>query len=70
VAATLTVQPGQSFWSIAQQTVTSRLGAVPTTAQVAHYWSELVTANAGRLPYPRDPDILFVGTVLTLPPGT
>lgn len=40
----------------------------PDPVVVARYWAELVAANLDRLPVPGDPDILYVGDRLRLPP--
>lgn len=64
---TWTVAPGESFWSIAADVVAGRVGHRPSDEEVARYWVALVRANAGRLPVPGDPDLLFAGDVLVLP---
>jgi hypothetical protein len=67
--ATWTVRPGDSFWSIAEAVI----GQAPAGAErpaIATYWSRLVAANRDRLPHPGDPDLLFAGDVLVLPPLT
>jgi nucleoid-associated protein YgaU len=69
-AGTVEVQHGQSFWSIAQEVEQKALGgAAPTTAQVSHYWSQLLAANAHRLPHPGHPDLIYPGETLILPAG-
>lgn len=68
-AAGLTlVQPGQSFWTIAVSTEQERLGRAPTPREVAGYWVSLVDANLPRLVRPGDPDLLYAGQALLLPP--
>ncbi len=62
-----TVRPGDDFWTIAESVV----GASPSpadTAGVARYWLRLIQANRARLADPSDPDLLFAGQVLVLPP--
>jgi nucleoid-associated protein YgaU len=67
--ATWIVRPGDSFWSIAETVIgQARMGA--ERPAIAPYWSRLVAANRDRLPYPGDPDLLFAGDVLVLPPLT
>lgn len=57
---TWTIRPGDSFWSIAEEvTQGSAAGA---------YWSRLVQANRDRLVEPDDPDLLFPGQSVVLPP--
>jgi hypothetical protein len=63
------VAPGESFWSIAEQIVGGRLGRMPTTAEVARYWTALIAANSSRLPIPAQPNLLYTGTLVVLPPS-
>lgn len=62
------VQPGQSFWSIAEAVLgfTGSESAADLAA-VASYWSRLIATNQQHLPIPGDPDLLFVGDRLVLP---
>lgn len=58
-----TVQPGEHFWSIAEQVVAER----GLDVQVADYWRLLVEANRDRLVDPGNPDLLYPGQQLVLP---
>ncbi len=69
------VQPGEHFWSIAEQVVEQRgadadanadVGA-DAEADVESYWRALVAANRDRLVDPDDTDLLHPGQVLVLP---
>jgi len=62
------VAPGQSFWAIAAQLASARLGRPATDAEVAACWLPLMAANAGRLVVPRDFNLILPGQVLALPP--
>jgi hypothetical protein len=62
------VEPGQSFWSIAEATESRLLGRSPTTREVALYWVALVDANASRLVRQGDPNLVYVGQSILLPP--
>ena len=64
---TWTVRPGDSFWSIAEAVV-GRAAPGSDRPTVGSYWSRLVSANRDRLPHPGDPDLLFPGDVVFLPP--
>ena len=55
------VDAGDSFWSIAEDVV----GAGDRTQA---YWERLIAVNRGRLAVPDQPDLLFPGQRLTLPP--
>jgi hypothetical protein len=63
----VTVAVGDSFWSIAEQQVTRRLGRTPTDTEVVEPWLALIDANRDRLLDPTDPDLLHPGQVLRLP---
>lgn len=61
------VRPGDHFWSIAEQTVrATKPGA--TEEQVHRYWVQLVEANLSKLHDRSNPDLLHVGTHLSIPP--
>lgn len=57
------VQPGDHFWSIAEQVVAER----GLDTSVATYWNALVEANRQILIDPDNPDLLHPGQVLRLP---
>jgi nucleoid-associated protein YgaU len=61
------VERGDHLWSIAAETVTDALGTAEDTA-VLDYWQRLITSNQERLVDPANPDLLFPGQVLVLPP--
>ncbi|MDF1595707.1 MAG: LysM peptidoglycan-binding domain-containing protein, partial [Acidimicrobiia bacterium] len=63
----VTVAGGDTFWSIAESSLTNGLDRTPTTAEVAEYWRELVDANRERLAPPYDPDLIYPGQVFELP---
>ncbi len=63
-----TVAPGDSFWSIAEDEVSRRLGRPASTAETAAWWVRLVEANRDRLVDPTDPDLLLPGQRLVRPP--
>jgi LysM repeat protein len=65
--STWTVAAGDHFWSIAEQ-VTGGSVAGDDERVVRGYWSELIAANRDRLADPGNPDLLFTGDVLVLPP--
>lgn len=61
------VQPGEHFWSIAEQVVAERVGPSASEATVAAYWHRLVEVNRDRLVDPDDPDLILPGQVFELP---
>jgi nucleoid-associated protein YgaU len=60
------VEPGESFWSIATAVLADRWGRMPSDGEVGPYWRALVQANSDRL-VTGDPDLLYAGQVLVLP---
>jgi hypothetical protein len=66
-ASTVVVQPGDSFWSIAEQLVELRTRRAPSDPEVIGPWLDLIAENRDVLPDPDDPDLLLPGTVLDLP---
>lgn len=63
--ASVEVQDGDSFWTIAEDLAGAPGGA--TVAQVTQVWAELIDANADRLVDPGNPDLLHVGQTLVVP---
>jgi hypothetical protein len=64
------VGAGDSFWSVAEETLRDRSGGqAPTEARVERYWRVLVDANRGRMADPGNPDLLIPGQELVLPSG-
>jgi nucleoid-associated protein YgaU len=61
-----TVASGDSFWSIAAETL-AQTGEAPTDRRVIGYWRRVVEANRGRLLDPGNPDLLVPGQELVLP---
>jgi hypothetical protein len=61
------VQPGEHFWSIAEQVVIERDGPSASDAEIAAYWRQLVEVNRDRLVDPDDPDLVLPGQVFELP---
>jgi hypothetical protein len=62
------VKAGESFWTIATSVLQSRLGHAPTNAEIAPFWQALIDANQAQLPHPGNPDLLYVGNTLVIPP--
>ena len=58
---------GDSFWRIAVELETSRLGRTPTNTEVAEYWLRLVDENRSRLARPADANLIYPGQELSLP---
>ncbi|HZA00559.1 MAG TPA: LysM peptidoglycan-binding domain-containing protein [Acidimicrobiales bacterium] len=61
------VEPGDSFWSIAAETVAERGEVSASDRRVARYWRRLIEANRQRLVDPANPDLLVPGQELIVP---
>lgn len=66
---TWTVEPGDSFWSIATELLADATGHEPTDVEVAPYWRLLIDANRDRL-VSGDPDLIVPGQELIVLPAT
>ena len=62
------VRPGDDFWSIAVARLRDAGAPHAPDEVVARYWQLLVQANAANLPVPGQPDLLFCGDRVDLPP--
>ena len=64
-----TVRPGDHFWRIAEEVLARQRQHPPTDAETDPYWRRLVAANRDRLADRDNPDLLFPGQVLVVPPA-
>jgi hypothetical protein len=64
------VVAGESLWTIAHDVVAVQLGRLPSDAEVAAYWLELIERQRPHLTYPDDPDLIFPGELVLLPVPT
>jgi nucleoid-associated protein YgaU len=64
---TWTVEPGDSFWSIAEEVLADAWGRPPSDAEVDPYWRALIAANRDRITS-GNPDLIFPGQTFLLPP--
>jgi len=63
------VAPGQHFWAVAELVLSDAWGRAPTDLEVDGYWRVLVETNRPVLRDPANPDLLYPGQVLTVPPA-
>ncbi len=66
--AQASMQRGGHLWEMATQALASAWGRAPTEVETQSYWQELVESNRASLTDPDNPDLVFAGQVLTLPP--
>jgi nucleoid-associated protein YgaU len=62
------VVAGESLWTIAADTLVADQGGTVDDAQVGAYWRQLIDTNRDRLADPHNPDLIFPGQVVELPP--
>lgn len=63
------VQPGDSFWTIAEETLGESWGTSDLTdAEIVSYWRPLIEANRDRLVDPSNADLLMPDQEIVLPP--
>lgn len=62
------IRPGDHLWSVAANTLSTHLGRVATDDEVDPYWRAVVELNRSSLLDPCDPDLVFSGQVIELPP--
>ena len=65
--AEVTVEQGDSFWTLAEDHLSASWGRPPTDAEIAPYWQEMVAQNDARLAPPGDPDLIQPGQVFAAP---
>ena len=63
----VTVEPGDHFWAIAEDTLTETWDRVPSDDEIVPYWRQLVDENRDRLLPPGDPDLIYPEQQLTIP---
>jgi hypothetical protein len=64
------VAEGETLWTIARNQLAKASGGgsgEPTDQEVTGYWAKVVEANRGRLES-GDPDLIFPGEEIILPP--
>lgn len=66
--ATWEIQAGDHLWSVAERVMANAFGRDVSDAEVAPYFHELVAANTDRLADPGNPDLVFPGQQMVLPP--
>lgn len=62
-----TVEPGDSFWSIAEEVLADALGRPASDDEITDYWRALIAANHDRL-VSGSPDLVHPGQAFVLPP--
>lgn len=67
MAIEVIVLPGEDMWKLAEDHLATLLGRQPTDSETAPYWLQVIGANLNRI-RSGDPDLIFPGEVLILPP--
>ena len=68
-AATHTIAPGEHLWAVAEQALARAWGRPPTDAEIVPYWRAVIEENRHRLADADNPDLVFPGQVMTVPPA-
>jgi LysM repeat protein len=68
LTASYQVAAGDSLWTIAARTLEAARGSSPTETELHGYWGSLIEVNRARLADPANPDLIFPGQSLVLPP--
>lgn len=63
-----TVRAGDTFWHVAEATLTAMWSRPPAAHELMPYWLAVIDHNRTKLADPANPDLIFVGQVLDLPP--
>lgn len=58
------VQPGDHLWGIAEEAVRAAIGRPPSDAEVDPFWRQVILANPDLV----DPDLIFPGQLVVVPP--
>jgi hypothetical protein len=66
-AIEVTILAGDNMWTLAESRLHEVMGRPPTDAETGPYWRRVVQANRNRI-ISGDPDLIFPGEVLILPP--
>jgi len=66
--STVTVEPGDNLWTISEDRLEADLGRDPSDLEVGPYWRGVIDANQDRYVQPGNPNLIFPGQVLVLPP--
>jgi len=67
---TWALSPGEHLWYVAETHLAESWGRPGTDAEIASYWVALVERNRPALPDPANPDLVYPGFVVDLPPVT
>lgn len=62
------VEAGDHLWSISERALSAHRGRDVSDIEIAPYWRDVIEANTSLLVDPDNPDLLYPGQVLTLPP--
>jgi nucleoid-associated protein YgaU len=66
--ATVVVQPGDHLWKISKSHLEAILDRTAQPREIDPYWRAVIETNRGGL-ISGNPDLIYPGEVITLPPG-
>jgi hypothetical protein len=62
------IRPGDHLWRIAERTLEAQFGPERAEPLIDKYWRALIELNRDSLADPQNPDLVYVGQVIELPP--
>ncbi len=68
-APSVTLERGDHLWAVAADVLAHWWGRPATDQETRPYWEELVQANRDHLADPSDPDLVFAGQQVLVPPA-
>lgn len=63
----VTVQTGDNLWALSRRHLTDLLDRHPTNQEIAPYWRQVIAHNQPHL-ISGDPDLIYAGEVIEMPP--
>jgi DNA-binding SARP family transcriptional activator/nucleoid-associated protein YgaU len=66
-APTVTVQPGDNLWDLAESHLNASIGRQHSADEVAPYWLQFVDENSDRFADPSNPDLIYPGQEFIYP---
>jgi nucleoid-associated protein YgaU len=63
----VTVEAGDNLWIMSRRRLTAVLGRRPTNQEIAPYWRQVISHNQPHL-ISGDPDLIYAGEVVEMPP--
>lgn len=66
-ASVVTVEKGDSLWSISEDALEDSLGREATDAEITPVWADVIDLNRSNLMVPQNPSLIFPGQEIAIP---